>query len=440
MRRLAWMLLLLFVFTIPWEYSLDFGAPWGNIARILGLLIAALMIPATLQAGRIRPLRVFHVTVSLWVLWLCCSVFWSVVARTTAAHLPGYFEEVIIVWLVWELIESDADLMAVMSAYVAGAAVLAMLTFADFAHPQLPDQVRFVPQGQDPNDVARYLVFALPFAAWLVDAVKSRWQRALLLVALPMGTIAILLTASRGGFLACTLSLVACGLLLWRRHARLVVGTLFLAPVAAAALWIVVPHETLLRLGSIPAQLAGGDLNQRWEIWEAGWRAFARAPLMGWGEGSFVWTAKLAPIDTAHDTALAIAAEGGLISLGLACTIVVLCLRSLRYARNSLRLALGIALGAWAFLSLVSNVQENRTTWLLLGLVVAAGRLGKSETADGTLRSGAEVVLSSPTADEAAGNGGEAAGWIGQPGDVKAHPMDERPISLPHEPAEDCGG
>lgn len=99
MRRLAWMLLLLFVFTIPWEYSLDFGAPWGNIARILGLLLAAIMIPAMLQARRIRPLHLFHITVLLWVLWLCSSVFWSIVARTTAAHLPGYFEEVMIAWL-----------------------------------------------------------------------------------------------------------------------------------------------------------------------------------------------------------------------------------------------------------------------------------------------------------------------------------------------------
>lgn len=39
MRRIAWFLLLIFAFAIPWEYSLDLGEPLGNIARIVGLLL-----------------------------------------------------------------------------------------------------------------------------------------------------------------------------------------------------------------------------------------------------------------------------------------------------------------------------------------------------------------------------------------------------------------
>ena len=39
MRRIAWVLLLLFAFAIPWEYSLDLGEPLGNVARIAGLLL-----------------------------------------------------------------------------------------------------------------------------------------------------------------------------------------------------------------------------------------------------------------------------------------------------------------------------------------------------------------------------------------------------------------
>ncbi len=40
MRQAARVLLLIYVFTIPWEYSLDLGAPFGNIARMVGLLAA----------------------------------------------------------------------------------------------------------------------------------------------------------------------------------------------------------------------------------------------------------------------------------------------------------------------------------------------------------------------------------------------------------------
>lgn len=379
MRRIAWMLLLLFAFAIPWEYSLDFGAPWGNIARLIGLALLAVMIPAVLQLGRIRPPRAFHIAVLLWLLWLCCSTLWSIVARTTAAHLPGYFEEAMIAWFLWELVESDADLASVLRAYIAGIAVLALLTFGNFAMPQSPDQVRFVPAGQDPNDVARYLVLGLPIAAWLLNETRAHWQRMLLVALLPFITLAILLTASRGGFLACGFSLIGCSVLLWRRNARVVMAGLLTAPAAVLAVWLAAPHDTLLRLASIPAQIMSGDLNQRWEIWTAGWRAFARAPLLGWGADSFVWATNLAPSDTAHNTVLAIAAEGGLISLALAFAILILSVGALRRARWSLRLALGTALVAWMFLSLVSSVQENRTTWFLLGVIVVAGRLGEED-------------------------------------------------------------
>src|ERR1017187_7144470 len=54
MRRLAWALLLLFGFTIPWEYSLDLGEPFGNVARIVGLLALLAAVPAVLETGRLR--------------------------------------------------------------------------------------------------------------------------------------------------------------------------------------------------------------------------------------------------------------------------------------------------------------------------------------------------------------------------------------------------
>ena len=54
MRRVAWMLLVVFAFAIPWEYSLDLGEPWGNVARIAGLALFLVSVPAVLQTGRVR--------------------------------------------------------------------------------------------------------------------------------------------------------------------------------------------------------------------------------------------------------------------------------------------------------------------------------------------------------------------------------------------------
>ena len=51
MRRIAWTLLLLFAFSIPWEYSLDLGPPFGNIARVAGLFC---WLPQFLQFCRLE--------------------------------------------------------------------------------------------------------------------------------------------------------------------------------------------------------------------------------------------------------------------------------------------------------------------------------------------------------------------------------------------------
>jgi O-antigen ligase len=216
-------------------------------------------------------------------------------------------------------------------------------------------------------------------AALLLNS-ESRWPARLLALGyLPLGLVAVLLTASRGGFLAAVVALAGCALLLLRSHARGVIAGTLALPVIATALWFSVPHETFERLATIPSQLQGGDLNQRLNIWSAGWHAFVRAPWFGTGAGSFVSAAGQAPMDTAHNTALSILVSGGLCAFFLAVGIVALAARSAMQTHGPLRLALATALLVWVITSLVATVEENRTTWLLLALIALAGRLAVEE-------------------------------------------------------------
>jgi O-antigen ligase len=146
--------------------------------------------------------------------------------------------------------------------------------------------------------------------------------------------------------------------------------------------WFAVPHETLQRLATIPEQIQGGDLGQRENIWSAGWHAFAQAPLFGNGAGSFVSAAGLNPLDTAHNTVLSIAVGGGLCALFLAGGIVAMAVWSTVKTRGPLRLALGTALLVWFIGLMAATAEENRTTWLLLGLIALAGRLAVEEPAE----------------------------------------------------------
>jgi hypothetical protein len=384
MRRVAWGLLLLFAFAVPWEYSLDLGEPLGNIARVVGLVLLLAAIPALLQAGRVRPPGPMQWLVLAFYLWFCCSYFWTTEPLATLDKMRGYFQEMMIVWLAWEFADSPRDLRALLQAFVAGSWVLAFLTLANFrsAEAIAAGQIRFVAEGQDPNDVARFLDLGFPLAALLMSSLpgKQRWPgRLLALGYLPLGLVAVLLTASRGGFLAAVIALGGCGLLLVKSHPKGALAGTLAMPLVAAGLWFAIPHETFDRLATIPAQLESGDLNQRLNIWDAGWHAFVRSPLVGSGAGSFTGAAATNFRDTAHNSELSILVGGGLVALFLAVSIVVLAARAALRTRGPLKLALATVLVVWAIASQVDTVEENRATWLLLGLIAVAGRLAVEE-------------------------------------------------------------
>jgi O-antigen ligase len=371
----AWVLLQLFAFTIPWEYSLDLGEPLGNIARLFGLLLLLALVPAVLQAGRIRTPGTLQWLVLALFAWFCLSCFWSGEPQETFRHLRGYVQELMIVWLVWELAETPEHVRDLLRAYVAGAWVLAALTIATFAFAATSEQVRFVAEGQDPNDAARFLDLGLPVAALLLGSERKWGGRLLAFCYLPLGMLGVLLTASRSGFLAALVALAGCGILLFHRRRRGLMRILFVSPLIIGALWFTVPRQTMERIASIPEQLQGGNLNQRWDIWAAGWQAFVHAPFLGSGAGSFASAAGLAPVDTAHNTALALLVEGGVFALGIAAAIVVASIHCVLRTYGPLRIALAASLMVWLVSSMVATVQENRTTWLLLGVIAVAARV-----------------------------------------------------------------
>lgn len=387
MRRFVWALLLLYTFTIPWEYSLDLGAPLGNVARIAGLLVLLAAIPAVLQSGRIRTPGAAQWLVLVLYLWFCSSLVWSINRGVTFDKLRGSFQELMVVWLLWEFAETPQDLRALLRAFVAGSWILAILTVMNFSSPDAiaAGQFRFAAYGQDPNDVARFLDLGFPLAAllansqaggWLDSRRASRWPERLLAIGyLPVGLFAVLLTASRGGFVAALVALIGCALLLGRGHARAVLTGALALPALVAGLWLIVPSKTFARLATIPDQLRHGDLNQRINIWSAGLRAFAHAPILGTGAGTFVSAAGLAPIDTAHNTALSILVSTGLFGFTVVTAIVALIAFSALRTEGSLRVALLVSLLVWSVTSLVATVEESRTTWLLFAVIAVAGRM-----------------------------------------------------------------
>ena len=271
------------------------------------------------------------------------------------------------------------QLQVLFRAWLAGSWVLAILTVGGFAFSNdlVQEQVRFAAIGQDPNDVARLLVFGFPIAVLLVNSTKSRLERTLCLMYFPAGFAATLLTASRSGLLLSIIALGGCGVAGLRRRSRAIMVAAVSVVFAAIGIFVVAPMGTLDRLRSAAEMKEYGDLNERVNIWSEGWRAFESAPVVGHGAGSFVIAAKVAPEDTAHNTVLSILVEGGLCGLSVATAIVVFAFRVISKGPARLRFGLNLLMVLWVLSSLTQSLWESRTTWLLIGIAVVCGRISE---------------------------------------------------------------
>ena len=91
MRRAVRMLLLVFAFAIPWEYSLDLGEPFGNVARIAGVILLAAAVPAVLLTGRLRNPGPLQWLVLVIFVWSCCTCFWTIDQPATLSQAARLF-------------------------------------------------------------------------------------------------------------------------------------------------------------------------------------------------------------------------------------------------------------------------------------------------------------------------------------------------------------
>jgi O-antigen ligase len=324
-----------------------------------------------------RPPGIVPWLVLLLYLYFVCSYFWTIDAEATMEKMRAYLQVMMIVWIIWQVGANVRDLRSVLRAFVAGCWVLAFLTIVDFriASHEAAGQIRFAAIGQDPNDAARFLAISFPLAALLFATEKHWTLRLLALGYLPAGLMAVLLTASRGGFSAALAALFGVTVLLvsWRPQAASLV---FLGlAVTAGALLLFVPIESLSRLATIPQEVGAGDWNDRLNIWHAGWQAFRLAPWWGYGAGTFTSASGLASGDTAHNTILALLVSGGLFGTGIFLAILIAVAWSIARTSGLLRVALATAMAVWGIASMVGSVEENRATWLLFGIMAVAGRL-----------------------------------------------------------------
>lgn len=234
-------------------------------------------------------------------------------------------------------------------------------------------------------------------AAWYLAVAVSQGQgkidyilKIINFAYIPAATAAILLSASRGSFVA---TLPAFLFILWslqqiRFHQK---ALIFIALILGLyAIQSFIPQSSFDRLATIDDSLAAGDLAGRAIIWREGLDVFAEHPVFGVGAGAF----RAVVGRSSHNSYLSVLVQLGIIGFALFAIILVIVIHSaIKQQKWESRLWLAtiviLALG-----NFVHNWDYRKATWLVLILVVVSANVSVHLIESGQLTASPQAQVS----------------------------------------------
>jgi O-antigen ligase len=372
LERAAWALLCLLVFSLPMEKAIQFPH-LGTISRLLGQ--AAFLVGAAAVVWR-RKLRKPNAALPLaafFVLWGGLSWVWSVARPETLARFLTMAQLLGMACLVYELCRTAAAQKRLIQAFVAGAAVSSLWTIARAVLNRQTNYRRFATAGFDPNDLGITLAIALTFALYL--SIRMRGLAVWLVrLAAVLIVAAVLLTASRTALVASLVNVVFVALA-WRHTTILQKASsiALLLLLIVGALWLA-PLATRRRLATLPHEATEGTLHDRTRIWKAGLQLFKRHELLGIGLGAYPKAAypALRIHYNAHNTFFSVLVETGVAGFALWAALLATLVWFTGLLAASERALWLTALAVWGVAVLTVAWEHRKPTWLIFALIMTA--------------------------------------------------------------------
>ncbi|MGC9970681.1 MAG: O-antigen ligase family protein [Bryobacteraceae bacterium] len=375
-ERGAWLLLCLFVFSIPWEKSLWVPGV-GTASRLLGGLALAAGALVAVRRRSVRPPNLPLALAGVFVVWAAATWFWTLAPAATGAWAWTFAQLFAMVWLIWDQCRSASRPVQLMEAYVWGAAVASAATLVRYAQNHQTYYRRYAAAGFDPNDLALTLALSIPFSLYLALGGRGakRWiYRAAVLAAIS----AVLLTASRAALVAASLAFLFV-IFTWREsdRAQRISGVVLLGLLLLGAFRLA-PAASRERLASLPTELGQGTLHNRTRIWKAGLRALESHPVRGVGAGAYPeavrpWLGRpaLAGYEyVAHNTFLSVLVECGLIGLALFVALLGLLALFVWMMPLAERVLWSVMLVVWAAGVSTLTWEHRKPGWLIFALIM----------------------------------------------------------------------
>ncbi|USX56136.1 O-antigen ligase [Lentzea sp. HUAS12] len=347
----------------------------GQSAKVVPALLIGVWLFSLYRHRRLPAPHPLHLVIALLAVVLLATSAVHVAEPFTLEYLVRWLPFLVIAVVLADVAAREVPVRALLAAAVAGAVVAAAGGLLSLVGGSL----RATGPVEDPNDLAFFLVAALPLLVALPARGRSRVVSLVLGAVLVAGAAA---TFSRGGGLALACALVW---LVARRGipVRAVAVTAAVAGVAALVFASAAQAE-LSRALQEKSHIAGTNADTRVLRWQAASRMLADDPVLGVGPGGFrqeyAAAGHNAEIDeqtpVAHNMFLEVAAELGVPGFALLIAFVAIGFvaseRALRRGADRREaVAVQAALIAVLIASIFLSEQYYLPLWSLVALAVA---------------------------------------------------------------------
>jgi O-antigen ligase len=380
-KKLTILLLWFTIFTMPIE-GIFFIDGIGSVNRILSIFLVFVALFSVLINRNIKKLPKPFLILFLFFLWSLMSFYWSLDPDASIFKNIVFIQLFLLMYIMYEFINNKKQLYSIFIAYVFGCTILVAVTVINYlTGTQDIYASRFVIDGYNPNDLGYTLAFSIPFV-WFLGVNKSKYY----LLLIPLIIFAIVLTGSRTAFLVTGF---ICFCILWYmfrmkfKYRKIILLCFVLALVFT---YYNAPKSTVERLSTISDEVSNGTLNNRTDIWEAGWSAFKSYPFHGVGAGAFgsgtIGMTGLVGAVSAHNAYISVLVEYGLIGFFLFFIFILitsLTLWKVGYKLKESWLCFTI-FSSLLIVSLAKHTEIQMYTWFIFGSVWASILLSENKS------------------------------------------------------------
>ncbi len=383
-RKTAFFAVLVLIFTIPWETAITISS-LGTLTRLVGFGAAGIWTISVLISGKLRKPHIFHMAIFLFILFNFASIYWTVSFELTFIRIKTYLQLTVLIWLIWDLINTPESLRMAMQAFIFGAYLTIVSQLYNLASGKIISTYelgRYSGAGQNANEFALILSLCLPLAWHLAIHQKpgagAIFLKILNFAFIPLALLATILTASRTAIVTDIPCLLYITGTMNRIKPAYRVLVFIIVVTAFLAIGPLIPQATFERLSTIGDSIARSDLGGRVMLWSGSLKIIQNHPFLGIGSNALSAPSQLRT--QSHNTFLSVFAELGLVGFLLFSGILFIVVYEAYKHPKPYSLLWLTVIAVWFIGVFTLTWEYTKVTWFFLSLVIiSAGIYNQGE-------------------------------------------------------------